>query len=306
MIRYPSVDLHTHTTYSDGADTPSQLVAKAAGVGVWHLAVTDHDTVAALPEARQAGLAYGVEIINGIELTVQYEDYQDIHLLAYGFDADHPALVQRLHEIQAHRVERGLEILRRINERLSAAGRTLLDRDRVLARADGALARPHLAEELLEQGHVQTFQDAFRDFLIPCNVPKANLGLDEAVALIAQAGGLCSLAHPGTLGSDTDEIERLLTAFTAMGMVGVEAYHHCHDTTFIEFLRTCARRLGLAETGGSDYHGRAQGATLGFIAPNTPVPDTVLNAITDLTPTRVRNDMNDPAARDGGSRKREL
>jgi hypothetical protein len=94
-------------------------------------------------------------------------------------------------------------------------------------------------------------------------------------------------------------------AFTAMGMVGVEAYHHCHDTAFIEFLCTCARRLGLAETGGSDYHGRAQGATLGFIAPNAPVPDTVLNAITDLTPARARNDMNHPATRDGGSRERE-
>jgi predicted metal-dependent phosphoesterase TrpH len=291
MIRYPSVDLHTHTTYSDGADTPSQLVAKAANVGVWHLAVTDHDTDEALPEARQAGLKYGVEIFGGIELTVQYEDYQDIHLLAYGFDADCPALVQRLHTLQAHRVERGLEMLRRINERLSAAGRTLLDRDRVLARADGALARPHLAKELLEQGHVQTFQDAFRDFLIPCNVPKASLGLDEAVALIAQAGGICSLAHPGTLSSDTDEIARLLTAFAAMGMVGVEAYPHCHGTTFSEFLCTCARRLGLVETGGSDYHGRAQGATLGFIAPNTPVPDTVLNAITEVTHAQVRNEL---------------
>ena len=167
MIRYPSVDLHTHTTYSDGADTPEQLVAKAADVGVWHLAVTDHDTIEALPEAREAGQRYGVGILSGIELTVQYEDYHDIHLLAYGFDPDHHDLVQRLHDLQARRLDRGLEMLRLINKRLSDSGRPPLDRNRVLARAQGALARPHLAEELLEQGYVQTFQDAFREFLIP-------------------------------------------------------------------------------------------------------------------------------------------
>ena len=265
MVRYPSVDLHTHTTYSDGADTPDQLVAKAAAVGVWHLAVTDHDSVSGLPEARRAGAEHGVDILSGIELTVQYENYHDIHLLAYGFDAEDAALIARLDEIQHRRVERGLEILQRVNQRLSAAGRAPLNRENVLARASGALARPHLAQELMAQDHVQTFQDAFTDYLIPCDVPKAELSPDAAIALVAEAGGLCSLAHPGTLSSNTDEIERLLTAFKDMGMAGVETYHHCHGTTFIKFLSTCAERLGLIQTGGSDYHGRPQGATLGFI-----------------------------------------
>ncbi len=285
MVRYPSVDLHSHTTYSDGADTPEQLVAKAAAVGVWHLAVTDHDSVEGLPEARQAGAAHGVAILNGIELTVQHETYHDIHLLAYGFDAEDADLVTRLGEIQHRRVERGLEILRRVNKRLSDSGRTPLNRDNVLARASGALARPHLAQELLAQEYVQTFQEAFSEYLIPCDVPKAELSPEDAIELVAQAGGICSLAHPGTLSSNTDEIDRLLTVFKDMGMAGVEAYHHCHGTTFIKFLCACADRLELIQTGGSDYHGRPNGATLGFIAPNTPVPDTVLTAITSATST---------------------
>jgi predicted metal-dependent phosphoesterase TrpH len=275
MSHYPSVDLHTHTTYSDGRDSPWDLVSKASELGVWHLAVTDHDSVEALPEAIEAGDALGVEVISGIELTVQYDAYDDIHMLAYGFDPTHAALRARLQELQAHRVQRGLNMLRQINIRLSAMGKAPLERARVLARAQGALARPHLAQELVDQGHAQTFQDAFRDFLIPCNVPKAALGPEEAFALVAAAGGICSLAHPGTLSTAPDDIERLLRTFKDMGLVGVEAYHHCHQADFIQFLCTCAQRHDLTVTGGSDYHGRPQGATIGFIAPACPVPDLV-------------------------------
>ncbi len=281
MLLYPSVDLHTHTTYSDGADTPQQLVAKAGDLGVWSLAITDHDSVEAMPEAIQAGQAYGVDVLSGIELTVQFEDYDDIHILGYGFDPAHEALGDRLRQVQEHRVQRGIEILRRINLRLSALGKAPLDQTQVLARAQGAVARPHLAQALLDQGHVETFQDAFREFLIPCNVPKAALGPDEAFSLVRQAGGVCSLAHPGTLSTHPNEIERLLSTFTAMGLVGVEAYHHCHHRDFISFLCACAHRHGLIVTGGSDYHGRPQGATLGFTAPDTPVPATVLSALAD-------------------------
>jgi predicted metal-dependent phosphoesterase TrpH len=277
---YPSVDLHTHTTYSDGLDTPWELVAKASELGVWHLAITDHDTVEALPEALQAGDTLGVNVISGIELTVQYEAYDDIHMLAYGFDPTHAALSARLHDLQAYRMQRGLDMLQRINVRLSALGKAPLDRSRVLARAQGALARPHLAQELVEQGHVPTFQDAFRDFLIPCNVPKGALNPQEAFELVAAAGGICSLAHPGTLSTAPDDIEGLLRTLKDMGLVGVEAYHHCHHSDFIHFLCACAQRYDLTVTGGSDYHGRPQGASIGFIAPAFPVPDVVYTNLT--------------------------
>ncbi len=284
----PRVDLHTHTSYSDGVDTPWELVAKAAQHGVRDLAITDHDTTAGLPEAIQAGQAHGVNILSGIELTVQYAQYHDVHMLGYFFDPSHEALCARLQALQAHRVQRGVEILQRINVHLSAQGRVPLDRTRVLDRARGALARPHIAQELIAQGYASTVQHAFQEFLIPYDVPKATLSPEEAFDLMAQAGGVCSLAHPGTVSTDPQTLDHLLATFAAMGMVGVEAYHHCHQQECINFLCICAQRHGLVVTGGSDYHGRSPGARLGHITSEKIVPASVLPALFDAHATRRR------------------
>lgn len=280
MPLYPSVDLHMHTTYSDGLDTPADLVAKASELGVWNLAITDHDTVDGLPEGIEAGQRYGVHVMSGVELTVQFEDYHDIHILGYDFDPADAAFAACMKRMQDARLERGLEILRRVNRMLSDVGKAPIDEQRVLARAQGAVARPHLAQELVEQGCVETFQDAFQEYLIPCDVPKATLSPQDAFRMVAEAGGVCSLAHPGTLSSDAAEIERLLTTFGRMGLVGVEAYHHRHQPSFVDFLCQCARRHHLITTGGSDYHGRPQGAMLGYLDVNKPVPESVWTELT--------------------------
>jgi predicted metal-dependent phosphoesterase TrpH len=269
-----------HTIYSDGLDTPTDLVAKASELGVCRLAITDHDTVDGLPEGIAAGQRYGVHVMSGIELTVQFEGYRDIHILGYDFDPEDTAFTACIKYMQDARLERGLEILRRVNRMLSDAGKAPIDERRVLARAQGAVARPHLAQELVEQGCVETFQEAFQEYLIPCDVPKATLSPPDAFRIVAAAGGICSLAHPGTLSSDPVEIERLLTLFGEMGLVGVEAYHHCHQPSFIDFLCQCARRHNLITTGGSDYHGRPQGAMLGFLDLNKPVPESVWAELT--------------------------
>ena len=185
-------------------------------------------------------------------------------------------LQARLHDMQEHRVQRGLEILARINTHLTQRGQAPLDPASILQRVDGALARPHLAYELVARGYVGSVEAAFREFLIPCDVPKARLHPTEAFELIARAGGVCSLAHPGYLSTDPTELEHLLDTFKGMGLVGVEAYHHCHYPDSIDFFLTCARRYGLMVTGGSDYHGRPHGAVLGHIAPGQAIPDDVL------------------------------
>jgi predicted metal-dependent phosphoesterase TrpH len=269
-----------HTTYSDGLDAPTDLVAKASELGVCRLAITDHDTVDGLPEGVAAGQRYGVHVMSGIELTVQFENYRDIHILGYDFNPEDAAFTACIKHMQDARLERGLEILRRVNRMLSEAGKAPIDERRVLARARGAVARPHLAQELVEQGCVETFQEAFQEYLIPCDVPKATLSPPEAFRIVAAAGGICSLAHPGTLSSDPVEIERLLATFGEMGLVGVEVYHHCHQPSFIDFLCQCARRHHLITTGGSDYHGRPQGAMLGFLDINKPVPESVWAELT--------------------------
>jgi predicted metal-dependent phosphoesterase TrpH len=275
VVRY-GVDLHMHTSYSDGLDTPEQLVHKAAQQALRSIAITDHDSVAAFPEAQRVSHLYGVEVLPGVELSVQYQEHDDIHILGYLFDPDHESLLTRLGLMQQHRVQRGLEILARINARLTQSGRAPLSRERVLQRAQGALTRPHLAHELVAQGYVGHLEEAFQQFLIPCDVPKARLAPEEAFALMAQAGGICSLAHPGIISADPAELETLLQTFKAMGLAGVEAYHHCHDPAYIDFFLTCARRYGLIVTGGSDYHGRQDGTGLGQFAPGQAIPDHVL------------------------------
>lgn len=270
------VDLHTHTSYSDGLDSPTRLVAKAAQQGLHSIAITDHDILAALPEAQQAGLDCGVEVLVGVELTVQYQQYDDIHLLGYFFDPTHTPLQEQLALAQQHRLQRGMAMLERINALLVQDGKTPLDQTHVLQSARGALTRPHLAHALIARGYASNVQNAFENFLIPCNVPKAALGAEEALALIAQAGGVCSLAHPGTLSKDLDALYPLLDAFKAMGLVGLEVYHHCHYPDTLALFENCATRYGLVATGGSDYHGRPEGAVLGHIAPGYAVPDHVL------------------------------
>ena len=270
------VDLHTHTSYSDGLDSPTQLVAKAAQQGLHSIAITDHDILAALSEAQQAGLDCGVEVLVGVELTVQYQQYDDIHLLGYFFDPTLAALQAQLALAQQHRVQRGVEMLERINALLVQDGKAPLDKERVLQSARGALTRPHLAHALIARGYASNIQSAFENFLIPCNVPKEALGAEEAFALMAQAGGVCSLAHPGTLSTDPDVLYPLLDAFKAMGLVGLEVYHHCHYPDALALFQSCATRYGLVATGGSDYHGRPEGAVLGQIAPGYPVPNHVL------------------------------
>jgi len=271
------VDLHTHTSYSDGLDSPTQLVAKAAQQGLHSMAITDHDILAALPEAQQAGVDYGVEVLVGVELTVQYQQYDDIHLLGYFFDPTYAALQAQLALAQQYRMQRGVAMLERINALLEQDGKAALDQERVLQSARGALTRPHLAHALIARGYASTMQNAFENFLIPCNVPKAALGAEEAFALMAQAGGVCSLAHPGTLSTDPDVLYPLLDAFKAMGLVGLEVYHHCHYPDAIALFQSCATRYSLVATGGSDYHGRPEGAVLGQIAPGYAVPEHVLS-----------------------------
>jgi len=282
------VDLHTHTSYSDGLDSPTQLVAKAAQQGLHSIAITDHDILTALSEAQQAGRDCGVEVLVGIELTVQYQQYDDVHLLGYFFDPTHAALQAQLALAQQHRVQRGVEMLERINALLVQDGKAPLDKERVLQSARGALTRPHLAHALMAHGYASNIQSAFENFLIPCNVPRTALGAAEAMALMAQAGGVCSLAHPGTLSTDPDVLYPLLDAFKAMGLVGLEVYHHCHYPDALALFQSCATRYGLVATGGSDYHGRPEGAVLGQIAPGYAVPDHVLPELQRAHAARVR------------------
>ncbi|MGH2489902.1 MAG: PHP domain-containing protein [Candidatus Limnocylindria bacterium] len=260
---YP-IDLHTHSIASDGALTPTELVAHAADRGLRILALADHDTLLGVAEAVAEGERRGVRVIPATELNTESE-WGDVHVLGYFVDPQDGALEERLRWLRANRGRR-IELM---VEKLNALGRTVsLDRVREIARG-GSLGRPHLAQALFEAGHVPTYDSAF-DTLIskdsPAYVSRIGLAPLEAVALVRKHGGVPSLAHPGTVL----DLERLLPQLVEAGLVGIECYYGSHTPAFTAQCLRLSVRYALVPTGGSDFHGRGDhGAELGgvFVPP---------------------------------------
>jgi predicted metal-dependent phosphoesterase TrpH len=244
------IDLHTHTTASDGRCTPAELVARAAGAGVTVLAVTDHDTTDACAAVADACAASGITFVPGIEITA-VRDELDLHILGYFLDPASPGLRAFLAEQRLRRVERAGLML----AKLDSLG-LRLDADEILRRAreqpGKSIGRPVLARALIAAGHVKTINEAFDRWLSPGRpgfVAREGAPPDQVIAQIHTAGGIASLAHPGLLKKD-EWIPELGSA----GLDAIEAYHSNHDDKTTGRYRSMADRLGLAVTGGSDYH----------------------------------------------------
>ena len=253
------VDLHLHSNCSDGSYPPAEVIRRVAEVGLRAAAICDHDMVDGTDEALQAGQEYGVEILAGVELSVVWENYQDIHLLGYCFDHHHPELKSALQEFCDFRRNRNVLIVERVNAKLQSEGRAPLSVAKVQARAAGAIGRPHIAMELVEQGHVAEAEAAFKRYLVPCNVEKRFFPIDEAITLLHQAGGIAVLAHPPFISSDRKVIAGMLDQFVELGLDGVEAYNSGGSNNDIDWAITEARQRRLIVTGGSDFHGDSKG-----------------------------------------------
>jgi predicted metal-dependent phosphoesterase TrpH len=245
------IDLHLHTTASDGQWTPDELVRRAAAVGITTLAVTDHDTVAALPAAQAEADRCGVRVVPGVEITAVL-DGRDVHILGYFFDPDSPGLTRFLSAQRQDRVRRVREIAARL-----AAAACPIDPDEVLARAAAegcrSVGRPQVSDALVRAGYVLDRREAFDRWLAvgrPGYVPRQGAAPSEVIALITELGGVTSLAHPGLLQRDD-----LIPALVTSGLAALEAYHCDHDTRTTARYCALARELDLAVSGGSDFHG---------------------------------------------------
>jgi predicted metal-dependent phosphoesterase TrpH len=250
-----SVDLHSHTLFSDGILTPKELVHLARTNGVRTLSVTDHDHVGGIDEALEVADPAGIEIIPGIELSTTHAEFEDIHLLAYYIAWHDPQLRDRLDRFRVARETRAERILERINAKLIEEGRQPIAFDEVKAQVQGAFGRPHIATALLEHGYVPDMNTAFTEYLIPCNVAKYFMPADEAMALVRQARGLSSVAHPRFITQDRSRLQQVIQELSALGLHGIEAYHSHHDAEEQLYFIRLANQLGLVLTGGSDYHG---------------------------------------------------
>jgi len=253
------VDLHLHSNFSDGSYPPAEVIRRVAVAGLKAAAICDHDMIDGSDAALQAGEQHGVEILVGVELSVVWEGYQDIHLLGYGFDHHHPGLNEALREFRDFRKNRNVMIVEKVNEKLRAEGRTPLSIAAVQARAAGAIGRPHIAMELVAQGYVKDADEAFRRYLVPCNVEKRFFPIAEAIALVHRAGGIAVLAHPPFISADRRIIETMLDAFIELGLDGIEAYNSGGSNNDIDWAISAARRRHLVVTGGSDFHGDSKG-----------------------------------------------
>jgi predicted metal-dependent phosphoesterase TrpH len=274
------VDLHLHSTFSDGVFTPTKLVAEASRIGLKAIALADHDNVDGIPEAIAASDRYDVEIITGVELSVVWEDYQDIHVLGYGFDHTDKRLLDSLDEFRAFRSGRSQRILENINQVLLEEGRQLLDFSDVTDRAGGTIGRPHIGQALMDAGYVETMEEAFNNYLISCNEPKRFFPIDEAIQLIHKAGGCSVLAHPPFIGVEDSHLEELLRTFIGMGLDGLEAYNSGTGNDDVDRYITLARRMGLIVTGGSDFHQpMSGGVAMGVGRGNLKIPYSCVEEI---------------------------
>jgi len=245
------LDLHTHSTASDGVYAPRILVRLASVVGLDCIALTDHDSTEGVDEALAAGEPIGLSVIPGIEVNTDLPKGQgEAHVLGYFVAREEPAFQATLRFLREARAQRGERIVANLRE----AG-VEISWERVREIAQGSVGRPHVAQALIEAGYAQNTQDAFDRYLVPGKpgyLPRFRLPAEDAVRLIRSAFGVPVLAHPAGI---PDLEERLLPSLVAVGLQGLECYYGRYDDATVEWLVGLANRYGLIPTGGSDYHG---------------------------------------------------
>ncbi len=247
------IDLHLHTTHSDGSQRPSQVVALAKEAGVSALAITDHDITTGIPEAQRAGEAAGIEIIPGVEIS-SFDGKSELHILGYFIDWQDQAFSERLASLRASRHRRNPLII----DRLRAAGLDVTyDEVKTLAGTE-SVGRPHIAQLLMQKRYVTSAKDAFDRYLAegrPAYVARDLPTPAEAIAWIKEADGVAVLAHPTWIKEADDGLTPRIASLKEAGLGGIEVHYSTHTKAQTAFFLEQARRLNLLITGGSDFHG---------------------------------------------------
>lgn len=245
------IDLHLHTTASDGLLPPAALVTRAVQAGLRTISITDHDTCAGLAEAETAARGSGVRLVAGVEITA-IEDRRDVHMLAYFLAPSNPRVREFLDEQRLHRQRR----VREIGDRLASIGCAIEVEPLIMLSCGGAgrsIGRPQIADALVAAGYAADRDDAFSRFLgagCVAYVPRQGPQPERVIDVVGDAGGIVSMAHPGLTAMD-----HLIPRLAAAGLQALEAYHSDHDPETQVRYRDLAARHGLAVSGGSDFHG---------------------------------------------------
>lgn len=270
------IDLHTHSAASDGTDAPAELVRKAASVGLRAIALTDHDTLAGLPEAEAQGRDSGLEVVRGCEISAD-SPYGEVHILGLWLPRNADGLENVLKDLRRQRMERNLAIVKK----LTALG-LRVDYEEVLAAAGGeTVGRPHIAAVLLRKGYIASLREGFDTLLGrggKAFAPRKVLGLVEAVRLLAGLGATACMAHPRLSRCPDSWLEQTAAALVPHGLTALETYHSEYSEADQRFCMDMAARHKLENSGGSDYHGGAKpGVRLGYGRGGLRVPGEILD-----------------------------
>ena len=275
------IDLHTHSTASDGKLYPAELMRHAQAVGIEVIALTDHDTLSGLEEASEEAARIGVELIPGVEISAENKP-GTLHMLGYYVDPSDAELMETLSWLRGGRDDRNHIILSKLAE-LGCP----LEWDEVAALAGGeSMGRPHIATAMVNRGYVSSFNDAFDRYLgkgAAAYTDRDKMTPEIAIKCIRSAGGLPVLAHPQTLSLSDDELSDLLSRLTSMGLAGVEVYYYSHSEEETALYSSLARKYGLIVTGGSDFHGPGMIETrLGVGRGNMKIPKSIADDLKQL------------------------
>ncbi len=247
-------DLHLHSTFSDGSDTPSELVDRAHQYGCDVIALTDHDSTDGVAEALTRAETYGMTLIKGVEVSIPVKELGTFHVLVYLPTGTKTPLEERFGELRSQRQDRNERLVRSLRD--SGIEITL---EMVEAKAkEGNVARPHFAAVLIDLGVVETIDEAFDRYLgdtSPFYIEKEGLTIDELLVLVERSNALASIAHPLTLRIDRAGLRRMLYGLKDQGLFGLECHYSRYEPRIREDLVELAMEVGLSPTGGSDYHG---------------------------------------------------
>lgn len=284
-----NIDLHIHSTESDGSLTPAQIVASARHLGIQAISITDHDTVSGVKNALGVSRTLGVGCVSGVEVSAAAPPLFDIpgslHILGYGMDPDHPGLNGMLGRLLKARLERFPKMIEKLN-----ALHIPVSYDSARAFAGKApVSRPHIAQAMVAAGAVASVDEAFARYLAngkPAYVDRYRIGLEEVISTVSEAGGVCVLAHPGLIRMKSGKtIEELIRRLAQMGIKGIEAYYPEHSLEQTRFFVSLADTLGLVVTGGTDFHGAVRPEiALGSGRGDFSVPADLWERLTGLLP----------------------
>jgi len=267
------IDLHTHTTASDGILSPSELIDRAIEEGCRAMAVTDHDTVGGLREALEHAAGKNIMLVPGIEFSIDFKG-GSFHLVGLNVRYDDAVLLEVLRDLQEKRSTR---VTRMVGDLLKHG--INVREEEIIAESGGeSLGRPHVARVLVRHGYARNMEDVFRHFLVPGKpgyVKKEKITLDEAITLIRHAGGIPLVAHPVSLDfKGFAAFETMLRDFIDRGIEGFEVYAALHDESQVEQFLSIARKYGLIVSGGSDFHGDKR-EKLGYYSPTRLIPPEI-------------------------------